>query len=65
MTEQDLTVRAQTLGMDHAEDDHHGKLHHRLRSGREVAAALGAGDPDGEQYVALRDHYDFGWRAWA
>jgi len=65
MSEESLTMLAQNLGMDHAEDDHHGKLHHRLRSGREVAAALGVADLDGEQLVALRDYYDFGWSAWA
>ena len=65
MSEESLTMQAQNLGMDHAEADHHGKLHHRLRGGREVASVLGVNDLDGEQLVALRDSYNFGWSAWA
>lgn len=44
MSEESLTMLAQNLGMDHAEDDHHGKLHHRLRGGREIATVLGVHD---------------------
>lgn len=59
------TQRSYELGMDHAELDHLGKLHHRLHSGREIAAVLGLTDLDGEQLVGLRDSYNHGWSVWA
>jgi len=59
------TQRAYELGMDHAEHDHLGKLHHRLHSGREIAAVMGLTGLDGEQLVDLRDAYTAGWRDWA
>lgn len=60
--ESDLVMRAQNLGMDHAEDQHHGKLTQRLYSGRDVARVLGVTEElSGEQYVALREAYSSGW----
>lgn len=60
-----LEEQARDLGANHAELNHLGKLHHRLHSGRDVASVLGADGLDGEQTVALRDAYDYGWSAWA
>ncbi|MDU0328424.1 hypothetical protein RWH43_16820 [Microbacterium sp. KSW2-21] len=65
MREKTPSQRAYGLGMDHAEHDNLGKLHHRLRSGREIAAVLGLADPSGEQTVNLRDAYNHGWSIWA
>ena len=66
MDEGDLISRAHALGMDHAEKDHNGRLHHRLYAGKEVARALGVSDSlEGDQYVALRESYEGGWSAFA
>lgn len=62
MMTEDLVRQATNLGMDHAEDEHHGKRTRRLYSGRQVADALGVKDQlTGDQYVALRDAYGSGW----
>jgi hypothetical protein len=61
----DLLARAHELGADHAELNHRGRLHHRMHSGREIARALGAPDLEGEQVLAIRDSYNFGWSSWA
>lgn len=65
MSDKMPTQQAYELGMDHAENDHLDKLHHRLHSGREVAAVLGITGLDGEQLVDLRDSYNHGWSVWA
>lgn len=66
MSTDDLLQRARDLGADHAEADHHGWLHRRLHSGKEVAAALGESAPlDPDQFVALREEYAYGWSTWA
>lgn len=65
MSTETPTQRAYELGMDHAEHDHLGKLHHRLHSGRKIAAVLGLTDLDGEQLIDLCDSYNHGWSVWA
>ena len=60
-----LEEQARDLGADHAELHHLGRLQHRLHSGRDVAAALGAHGLDGEQTAALREAYNLGWSSWA
>lgn len=63
MLESDLFTRATNLGMDHAEDRHHGRLERRLYSGRDVARELGVTEEQtaGDLYVALREAYESGW----
>lgn len=62
MTTETLIQRAINLGMDHAENEHHGAKGVRLYSGRQVADALGVEDQlTGSEYAALREAYANGW----
>lgn len=56
---------AAELGMEHAELDHLRKLQRRLRTGNEVAAALGLDHVPNRDLLALREAYDSGWSSWA
>lgn len=63
-TESPVALAAE-LGMEHAELDHFTKLERRLRTGSEVATALGIDSVPSRDLPALRDAYNSGWSSWA